>query len=170
MWLGLSHLGPGPGPTLLAGSIFLNPTSPLLTLGCSKPSATPVSNRDRAGDPTLGFWAWTLGLRRRRLLLNCWKQEELQSHQTLPGQRLQGRRGSRWVGWGKVPGMGLGSGCILTILEPEVILGPLGLTICRAQRGKVTGNPTTGAGGCEEGREGPKTEEVCMWERLLGQA
>lgn len=22
----------------------------------------------------------------------------------------------------------------------------------------------------EEGREGPKTEEVCMWERLLGKA
>lgn len=27
-------------------------------------STSPVSNGDRAGDPTLGFWAWTLGLRR----------------------------------------------------------------------------------------------------------
>lgn len=27
-------------------------------------STSPVSNGDRAGDPTPGFWAWTLGLRR----------------------------------------------------------------------------------------------------------
>lgn len=72
------------------------------------------------------------------------------------------------MGWGKVPGMGLGSGCIFTTLEPGVILGPLGLTTCRAQGGKVAGNQA--GGGCEESQEGPKTEEVCIWERLLGQA
>lgn len=74
------------------------------------------------------------------------------------------------MGWGKVPGMGLGSGYIFTTLEPGVILGPLGLTTCRAQGGKVTGNQATGGSGFQEGREEPKTEEVCMWERLLGQA
>lgn len=68
------------------------------------------------------------------------------------------------MGWGKVPGMGLGSGCIFTTLEPGVILGPLGLTICRAQGAKVTGNQAAD----EEDQKGPKTEEVCMWERLWG--
>lgn len=45
-----------------------------------------------------------------------------------------------------------------------------GLTICGAQGAKVSGNQATEVGVCEEGQEGPEAEEVCMWERLLGQA
>lgn len=74
------------------------------------------------------------------------------------------------MGWGKVPGMGLGCGCIFTTPEHEVILGPFVLTICRAQGARVAGNQATSAGGCEEGREGPETEGGCLWERFLDQA
>jgi hypothetical protein len=73
------------------------------------------------------------------------------------------------VGWVKVPGMGLGSGCIYHTGawgDPRLF----GLTICGAQGAKVSGNQATEVGVCEEGQEGPEAEEVCMWERLLGQA